>query len=158
MCMFPGGVMLWSDAQVFSLLQRVVYHSMQPGNHMVSMGKTGLLGHGLAGYGPSGEPLFPSRHHFHTLEGKKLLEKDCYVCLLFFLSSLVDFVLMSKSLVVFHSCECLQIINISENVISWLVLSVKYYWLVMAPVAKLADIAKVQDPIDSESKGDMHTT
>ncbi|KAG5276166.1 hypothetical protein AALO_G00128600 [Alosa alosa] len=35
-----------------NLTNRVVYHSMQPGNHMVSMGKTGLLGHGLAGYGP----------------------------------------------------------------------------------------------------------
>ncbi|KAL2089599.1 hypothetical protein ACEWY4_014287 [Coilia grayii] len=35
-----------------NLTNRVVYHSMQPGNPMVPMGKAGLLGHGLAGYGP----------------------------------------------------------------------------------------------------------
>ncbi|XP_063056075.1 myocyte-specific enhancer factor 2B [Engraulis encrasicolus] len=35
-----------------NLTNRVVYHSMQPGNPMMPMGKAGLLGHGLAGYGP----------------------------------------------------------------------------------------------------------
>lgn len=52
----------------------LLYPGMHPGNHMLAMGKTGLLSHGLGGYslssaGPSGKAAALLLLNLHRLLG-----------------------------------------------------------------------------------------
>lgn len=70
---------------------------MQPGNSMVSMGKAGLLGHGLAGYGPSGEPLLFGRHNIYAKNKTKQLQHSLALSFSTAAVLMADFVYLSVS-------------------------------------------------------------